>query len=284
MSETPYIYTMHKLGKQYPPDRVVLKDMTLAFLHGAKIGVLGANGSGKSTLLRIMAGLDTRFVGDAQARRLGDASASSRRSPSSTRRRTSAATSRTACAPPASCSTASTRSRWSSAEPDAADRMDELLAEKGKLQDRDRRDRRAGASTATSTTRWTRCGCRRATPTSRRSRAASAAASRSAGCCWRHPTCCCSTSRRTTSTPSRSRGSSASWASTPARSSPSRTIATSSTTSPGWILELDRGRGIPFEGNYSSWLEQKQARLALEEKQESARQRDARSASSSGSA
>ena len=44
MNDAPFIYTMHKLGKQYPPDRVVLKDITLAFLHGAKIGVLGTNG------------------------------------------------------------------------------------------------------------------------------------------------------------------------------------------------------------------------------------------------
>ncbi len=55
------------------------------------------------------------------------------------------------------------------------------------------------------------------------------------------------------------------------RASP--TTATSSTTSPSWILELDRGQGIPWEGNYSSWLEQKQARLALEEKQEIARRK-----------
>ena len=53
-----------------------------------------------------------------------------------------------------------------------------------------------------------------------------------------------------------------SWRTTAAPSSPSPTTATSSTTSPGWILELDRGKGIPYKGNYSSWLEQKQARLA----------------------
>ena len=68
-------------------------------------------------------------------------------------------------------------------------------------------------------------------------------------------------------------GWSASCRTTRAPSWPSPTIATSSTTWPSWILELDRGRGIPFEGNYSSWLEQKQARLAQEEKADSARQR-----------
>src|SRR5438045_2589719 len=60
-----FIYTMKGLGKVHPPDHVVLKDIWLSFLPGAKIGVLGLNGSGKSTLLRIMAGEDQRFVGEA---------------------------------------------------------------------------------------------------------------------------------------------------------------------------------------------------------------------------
>src|SRR3978361_2347559 len=57
---------MHRLSRVHPPDKEVLKDITLAFFPGAKIGVLGANGAGKSTLLRIMAGVDTEFRGDAQ--------------------------------------------------------------------------------------------------------------------------------------------------------------------------------------------------------------------------
>jgi len=61
-----YIFTMHRLGKAYPPDKEVLKDITLAFYPGAKIGVLGYNGSGKSTLLRIMAQMDTEYRGEAQ--------------------------------------------------------------------------------------------------------------------------------------------------------------------------------------------------------------------------
>ena len=60
-----YIFTMHRLNKVHPPDKHVLKDVTLAFLPGAKIGVLGPNGAGKSSLLRIMAGVDTEFTGDA---------------------------------------------------------------------------------------------------------------------------------------------------------------------------------------------------------------------------
>src|SRR5688572_22655638 len=60
-----YVYTMHRLTKAFPPDKTVLKDLTLAFLPGAKIGVLGYNGAGKSTVLRIMAGQETDYRGDA---------------------------------------------------------------------------------------------------------------------------------------------------------------------------------------------------------------------------
>jgi sulfate-transporting ATPase len=61
-----YIFTMYKLSRVHPPDKRVLEDISLSFLPGAKIGVLGANGAGKSSLLRIMAGLDTGFSGDAR--------------------------------------------------------------------------------------------------------------------------------------------------------------------------------------------------------------------------
>src|SRR5213596_335936 len=62
---TQYVFTMHRLNRVHPPDKHVLKDVTLAFLPGAKIGVLGPNGAGKSSLLRIMAGVDTEYTGDA---------------------------------------------------------------------------------------------------------------------------------------------------------------------------------------------------------------------------
>ncbi|MGN6693263.1 MAG: ATP-binding cassette domain-containing protein, partial [Aquihabitans sp.] len=61
-----YIYTMHKLTRFYPPDREVLKDISLSFYPGAKIGVLGANGAGKSSLLKVMAGKDDGFTGEAR--------------------------------------------------------------------------------------------------------------------------------------------------------------------------------------------------------------------------
>ena len=61
-----YIFTMHKCSRFYPPDREVLKDISLSFFPGAKIGVLGMNGAGKSSLLKIMAGLDDGFTGEAR--------------------------------------------------------------------------------------------------------------------------------------------------------------------------------------------------------------------------
>ena len=65
MTSTQYVYTMHRLGKAYPGGKEVLKDISLSFLPGAKIGVLGLNGAGKSTLLKIMAGVETEFTGEA---------------------------------------------------------------------------------------------------------------------------------------------------------------------------------------------------------------------------
>ena len=61
-----FIFTMYKVGRVVPPDREVLKDISLSFYPGAKIGVIGPNGSGKSTLLRIMAGLDDGYTGEAR--------------------------------------------------------------------------------------------------------------------------------------------------------------------------------------------------------------------------
>lgn len=61
-----YVYTMHRVGKIVPPKRHILKDISLSFFPGAKIGVLGLNGAGKSTLLRIMAGIDTEIEGEAR--------------------------------------------------------------------------------------------------------------------------------------------------------------------------------------------------------------------------
>lgn len=79
-----FVYTMHRVGKVVPPKRHILKNISLSFFPGAKIGVLGLNGAGKSTLLRIMAGIDTEIEGEARPQP-GSKSATCRRSRSSTR-------------------------------------------------------------------------------------------------------------------------------------------------------------------------------------------------------
>ncbi len=110
-----YIFTMKGLGKVYPPDAQVLKDIWLSFLPGAKIGVLGLNGAGKSTLLKIMAG---RGDGSSWARPFpptASRSATCRRNLSSIRRRPCSETSKKAWPRPASCSGDTTRRTQSSA-------------------------------------------------------------------------------------------------------------------------------------------------------------------------
>ena len=83
MASPQYVYVMNKLSKTYPGGKQVLKDITLAFLPGAKIGVVGLNGAGKSTLLRIMAGDEKEFLGEAWAAEGVERRLSARRSRSS---------------------------------------------------------------------------------------------------------------------------------------------------------------------------------------------------------
>ena len=151
--------------------------------------------------------------------------------------------------------------------------MEKVLAEYQRVQDEIEACQRLGARPAARN----RDG--RHAPAARRRRrhedspAASGGASPSARSCSRSPTCCCSTSRPTISTPK-----SVAWLERHLADYPGTVVAVTHDryfldNVAGWILELDRGRGIPWKGNYSSWLEQKQARLAVEEKAEPARAR-----------
>ena len=246
-----FVYTLHKLRKALSPERVLLDDITLAFFPGAKIGVLGPNGSGKSTLAQDHGGRRQGVHAARRVRRRACASASCRKSRSSTARKRSSRSSRKAWPRRARCSPASKKSARSSPSRWTTTRCRSCSTSRRDCKTASTRATH-GSSTARSRSRWTRCACRRATRASRRSRAARSAASRSAGCCSRSPRCCCSTSRPTTSTRSRSRGSS-----TFSSSYPGTVVAVTHDryfldNIAGWILELDRGRGYPFKGNYTA--------------------------------
>jgi len=210
-----YVYTMNRVGKIVPPKRVILRDISLSFFPGAKIGVLGLNGSGKSTLLRIMAGVDKDFEGEARPQpgiKIGFLQQEPELDPTKDVRgnvEVAVAHIKDALAKLEAVYAAY-------AEPDAD--FDKIAAEQAKLE----AIIQATDGHNLASSRWppTRCACPRGTPTSRRSRAASGVAWRCASCCSRSPTCCCSTSPPTTSTRSRCAGSSISSNSTRARSSP----------------------------------------------------------------
>jgi sulfate-transporting ATPase len=155
-----YVYTMNRVSKIVPPKRQILKDISLSFFPGAKIGVLGLNGSGKSTLLKIMAGIDKEYEGEATAMP-GLRSGTCRRNPSSSPSRPCAKRSRAAWArstPP--------RQRLEEvyaayAEPDADF---DALAGAGQARGHHRGRRRRAAASTSWKSRPTRCACRPGTP------------------------------------------------------------------------------------------------------------------------
>jgi sulfate-transporting ATPase len=258
-----YIYTMYKLSRVHPPDKTVLKDISLSFYPGAKIGVLGLNGTGKSTLLRIMAGLDTEYRGEAQL------------------------------APGASVGMLQQEPHLDESKDvrgnvedgvrelrDLLDRFNELAAnysdetadEFSRLQDR---IDAAGAweldQMLDQAMDALRCPPPDADVTTlsggekRRVALARLLLSAPDLLLLDEPT-------------NHLDAESVAWLEQHLADYKGTIVAVTHDryfldNVAGWILELDRGYGIPFKGNYSSWLEQKQARLAVEEKAESARQR-----------
>jgi energy-dependent translational throttle protein EttA len=264
-----YVYSMYRADKFYGPDRQVLANISLSFLHGAKIGVLGPNGAGKSTLLRIMAGREETSSGEAQL--------------------TPGSTVGLLEQEPELDPTKDVRGnvedgvrelrdlldRFNAisgqfAEPDAD--FDALLAEQAKVQEQiDRRDAWSLDATLDRAMDALRLpeGDRDVSTLSggERRRVALARLLLSAPdlLLLDEPT-------------NHLDAESVRWLERFLANYKGTVVAVTHDryfldNVAGWILELDRGRGIPFEGNYSSWLEQKQARLAVEEKQESARRR-----------
>ncbi len=264
-----FIYTMHKVRKAHG-DKVILDDVTLSFLPGAKIGVVGPNGAGKSSVLKIMAGLDQASNGDARllagaTRRPAAAGTAARRDQDGPRERRGRGRRPARHAGPL---------RGGLGRDGRARRRLRLAARRaGRADGEDRARRGLG------TRQPHRAGDGRAAlPARRRGRsptcpAASGAGWRCASCCSSSPTCCCSTSRPTTSTPRACSGSSSTWPSTRAPILAVTHDRYFLDNVAEWILELDRGRAYPYEGNYSTYLEKKAERLEVQGKKDQKLQR-----------
>jgi ATP-binding cassette ChvD family protein len=258
-----YVFTMHRLTKAYPPDKTVLSEVTLAFLPGAKIGVLGYNGAGKSTLLRIMAGIDTDFRGDAQLAP-GATVGLLEQEP----QLTLGATVRE-CVEEGVAETKALVDRFNEL---AANYSDETAAEFADLQAKIDAADAWNLDTALDYA----MDALRCPPADQVVDELSGGERRRVALCrlllgkpdlllLDEPT-------------NHLDAESVAWLERHLAEYAGTIVAVTHDryfldNVAGWILELDRGRGIPYEGNYSSWLEQKQARLAHEEKSEKARQR-----------
>ena len=258
-----YIFTMYRLSRTHPPDKQVLKDISLSFLPGAKIGVLGLNGAGKSTLLRIMAGLDTEYRGEAQlapGATVGLLEQEPQLDESKDVRGN------------VEDGVAETRALLDRFNELAANYSDETADEFARLQER------IDAADA-----WNLDSRLDQAMDALRLPPGDAEVGRLSGGERRRVALC----RLLLSAPdlllldeptNHLDAESVGWLEKHLEDYEGTVVAVTHDryfldNVAGWILELDRGHGIPFKGNYSSWLEQKQARLAVEEKQESARQR-----------
>jgi energy-dependent translational throttle protein EttA len=266
-----YIFTTRDLRKVVPPKREILRGISLAFFPGAKIGVLGANGAGKSTLLRIMAGVDPDFLGEARPAdgiRIGYLPQEPRLDPSRDvlgNVLEGVATTRALLA-----EFEAVTARFG--EPMDDDAMERLLAEQARLQDAIE----AVGGWDLDRTVEIAMDALRVPPGDQ------AVATLSGGEARRVALCRLLLERPDMllldEPTNHLDAESVAWLERYLQEYPGTVVAVTHDryfldNVAGWILELDHGYGIPWQGNYSSWLEQKQARLAQEEKAESARQR-----------
>ena len=271
MASYQFIYVMKGLNKTYPGGRQVLKDIWLSFLPGAKIGVLGANGAGKSTLLKIMAGIEKEFNGEAwsaEGAKVGFLS----QEPSLDPNKDVAANVMEGLGEMKALVDRFEEISAKFAEPLDDDEMNALMAEQAQLQEK------IDAANAWDLSRTIEIAmdALRCPPGDADVKNLSGGERRRVALCrlllqkpdlllLDEPT-------------NHLDAESVAWLERYLAEYEGTVVAVTHDryfldNVAGWILELDRGQGIPFEGNYSSWLEQKEKRLEQEEKQESARQR-----------
>jgi len=266
-----FVFTLQDLRKVVPPDRVILDSITLAFLPAAKIGVLGPNGAGKSSLLRIMAGVDRDYLGEARAAegiRIGFLP----QEPQLDATKTVLGNVEEGVADTRGLLHRFEEVSARFAEELSEDEMNQLLEEQAKLQD-----------AIDSANAWELDRTLEVAMDALRLPPPDAAVAKLSGGERRRVALC----RLLLQKPdvllldeptNHLDAESVAWLEHFLQQYPGTVVAITHDryfldNAAGWILELDRGRGIPWEGNYSSWLDQKRARLAVEEKQASARQR-----------
>ncbi len=264
-----YIYSMHRVGKIVPPKKYILKNISLSFFPGAKIGVLGLNGSGKSTLLRIMAGLDTEIEGEANPLKginIGYLS----QEPQLDLTKTVRGNVEEAVEEVKAALAQLDQVYLDYAEPDAD--FDKLAAEQARLEDiinacdgHNLERKLEVAADALRLPDWDANVATLSGGEKRRVALCRLLLSNPDMLLLDEPT-------------NHLDAESVAWLERFLHDYAGTVVAVTHDryfldNVAGWILELDRGSGIPWEGNYSSWLEQKSARLLLEEKQESARQK-----------
>ena len=266
-----YIYTMKGLGKVHPPDSVVLRDIWLSFLPGAKIGVLGLNGAGKSSLLRIMAGEDTEFLGEAFPAD-GISVGFLPQEPRLNANKSVKGNVEEGVAPVKALLERYDDLNMKLGEDLSPEEMDKVLEEQGRLQDR-----------IDAVNAWDIDSQLDLAMDALRCPPADADVNTLSGGERRRVALC----RLLLQSPdlllldeptNHLDAESVAWLERFLKEYKGTVVAVTHDryfldNAAEWILELDRGSGIPWKGNYSSWLDQKQQRLAQEEKSETKRQK-----------
>ncbi len=265
------IFWTRNLRRVYPPDKIILENISLSFFQGAKIGVLGGNGAGKSTLLRIMAGVDTDFSGEARSAdgtRIGFLP----QEPELDLTKTVREVVEEGVAEIRSLLQQFEEISMKFSEPMSDDEMERLLNKQARVQD----EIEAVGAWEIDRTVDIAMDALRVPEGDMLVEVISGGERRRVALCrllLQHPDLLLLDEPT-----NHLDAESVAWLERFLAEYSGTVIAVTHDryfldNVAGWILELDRGRGIPWEGNYSSWLEQKQERLRVEEKQESSRQR-----------